>query len=221
MKIICISASNTKVKGTGSTSTRVCEMIREKLYKSDQNIEAEVIPLMDYDLKNCIFCGDCRKSGLCVHDRDFNRLQGKIAEADGIFLVLPHYSPIPSKLLMVFEKINEILYAGWINDPEFHSKLNNKPIALIGHGGMVEEEETLRYYHDHLITPVANTLNSLSYQLVKYNDSYPNGAVFGLKDEHCLQNVENEVFPRILQDWTAIDERIEPLVANLMQKLNK
>lgn len=221
MKIICISASNTKLIGTNSTSTKVCEMIKEKIEKEGNGAQAEVIPLMDYDLKNCFFCGDCRYNGLCVHDREFNRLQSKIADADGVFIVLPHYSPIPSKLLMVFEKINEILYGGWINDPEFQSSLNNKPVALIGHGGMAEEEQTLRYYHDHLITPVSDTLKSLSYQIVKNDDSYPNGAVFGLKDEGCLQTVEHEVFPRIIQDWQAIETRISSLIKNLLEKLNK
>jgi hypothetical protein len=118
------------------------------------------------------------------------------------------------------EKINEILYAGWINDPDYRSPLYNKPVGLIGHGGRVEDEETLRYYHDRLITPVADTLKALSFRIVKFSDAYENGAVFGLKDDTCITTAENAVFPEILQDWAKIHERIEPLIDKVLQEMD-
>jgi multimeric flavodoxin WrbA len=182
----------------------------EQDYKGE--IEAEVVPLMDYELRNCTLCGSCFKTGECVFDPEFNRLMEHITDAEGFFLVIPHYSPIPSKLLMVLEKMNELTYAGWINDPAYQSPFNNKPVGLIGHGGMTESDTTLRYYHDRLITPVADTLKSLSFQIVQYSDTYEYGAAFGLKDDTCIRAKENEVFPEILQDWPKIEARIAPLI---------
>lgn len=217
MKIACISASNTKLIGDKSTSTRVCNLIKETILKdSKENISVEVLPLMDYDIKPCILCGACFKSGSCTQDEEFNRLLSKLLEANGVFLVVPHYSPIPAKLIMVFEKINEILYARWLDDPKYQSPLSNKPVGIIGHGGMAENEKTLRYYHDHLITPVANTLKSLSFNIIKLNESFPNGTAFGLKDNSCLKKVEKSIFPEIIQDWSAIEERIKPLIASVI-----
>lgn len=219
MKIICISASNTKLIGDKSTSTRVCNLIKETIMDSRKDISVDVVPLMDYDIKPCILCGACYKNGSCTQDEGFNRLLSKLEECQGIFLVVPHYSPIPSKLIMIFEKINEILYAGWINNPEYQSPINNKPVGIIGHGGMAENENTLKHYHDHLVTPIANTLKSLSYNVIKLNESFPNGAVFGLKDDSCIKKIEHSIFPEIIQDWPAIEERIKPLIANLMKEI--
>jgi multimeric flavodoxin WrbA len=201
-----------------SASTKVCNLIKDTIltdYK--ENMSVDVVPLMDYDLKPCILCGACMKTGRCVQDEEFNKLLVTLENADGFFIVVPHYSPIPAKLLMVFEKINEIMYANWLNNPQYQSPLNNKPVGIIGHGGMTESKENLKYYHDNLITPVANTLKALSFRIIKLNETYPNGAPFGLKDDSCLKNVKDNIFPEIIQDWSTIEDRIKPLITNVMK----
>lgn len=164
MKIACISASNTNLAEGESTSIMVCNRIKDIIHtKIQDDIEVEVIALKDYDIKPCILCGACYKNGLCIYDEEFNRLMKILETVQGMFLVVPHYSPIPSKLLMIFEKVNEITYAGWINNQSYQSPFHNIRVGIIGHGGMVENESNLKYYHDYLITPVANTLKSLSF----------------------------------------------------------
>lgn len=222
MKITCISTSNTKLKGNNSTSTKVCYSIKEILSKNNnENITVDIVPLMDYDISPCILCGDCYKSSSCLYDDDFNGVLTELLDSQAIFIVVPHYSPIPAKLIMIFEKINEILYASWINDSGFQSPLRNMPVGIIGHGGMTENEDSLKYYHDHLITPVANTLKSLNFKIVGLNESFPNGAAFGLKNDSCLKKVEGTVFPEIIQDWPTIEERINPLIRNVMKEIEK
>jgi len=222
VNITCISASNTKLMEHESTSTKVCYLIKDMILKDyKDNISVDVIPLMDYDIKPCILCGDCFETSNCVYDKEFNKILSQLLKSDGIFVVVPHYSPIPSKLIMIFEKINEILYAGWINNPEYKSSLRNKPVGIIGHGGMGENEKVLKYYHDHLITPVADTLTSLSLNVIGVNDSFPKGTAFGLKDESCLKKVDNSIFPEIIQDWVTIEDRIKPLVHNVMKNIFK
>lgn len=220
MKIKCISASNTKRMGDKSASTNVCQMIKNNISAIHNGIaEVDILPLMDYDLKPCILCGDCSASGHCPYDDAFNKIFDQIVDADGLFFVIPHYSPIPSKLLILFEKINEILYAKWIHDPEYISPLNGKPVGIVGHGGMVETEAVLKYYHEQLVTPVANTLKSLSFKPIPCDDQFPNGAVFGLKDDACIYKVEGKLFPDIRQDWMSIDARIKPLIENFIKEI--
>ncbi len=222
MIITCISASNTKLMDKKSTSTKVCYLIKDMIVKYDkEDISVDIIPLMDYDIKPCIFCGGCFETSDCVYDKEFNRVFSELLKSDGIFFVVPHYSPIPSKLIMIFEKINEILYANWIKDAKYKSPLSNKPVGIIGHGGMVENDKVLKYYHDNLITPVADTLASLSFNIVGIDDRFPKGVAFGLKDDSCLKKVDNFIFPEINQDWVTIEGRIKPLIENVMTKVNE
>ncbi|MDF2544082.1 MAG: hypothetical protein K0S47_3800 [Herbinix sp.] len=220
MRITCVSASNNKFSGDKSTSINVCHKIKE-IIMNETREEAiiDIIPLKDYDIKTCNLCGACSKVGYCIYDGDFNKLLKILEASQGIFLVVPHYSPIPAKLIMIFEKINEITYAGWLNNPVYQSPFNNKAIGIIGHGGMVESEENLRYYHDHLVTPVAQTLKALSFNVVKLNDDFSNGVTFGLSDDSCLKKVDNSIFPDIIQDWTMIEERIKLIVKNVIKTI--
>lgn len=213
MKIACISASNSRLEEEKSTSDKVCKIIKDIiLQETNGNIELELISLKNYNIVPCKLCGACYLDGLCVYDDEFNKIMKALENVQGMFMVIPHYSPIPSKLLIIFEKLNEITYAGWINDPNYQSPFNNLPVAIIGHGGMVDNETNIKYYHDNLITPVANTLRALSFKIIQPHDIFPNGLAFGLKDDSCLRKSEKAIFPDIIQDWTFIEERIKPLV---------
>lgn len=37
----------------------------------------------------------------------------KFIQADGVFFVSPHYAPIPAKLSMLLEKMEEITFLHW------------------------------------------------------------------------------------------------------------
>lgn len=221
MRIACVSASNSKLDEDKSTSIRVCKIIKDIILKeTKEDIEVEIIALKDYNIKPCILCGACYSNGVCVYDEEFNKLLKALETVQGMFLVVPHYSPIPSKLLMIFEKINEITYAGWINNPEYQSPFNNLQVGIIGHGGMVDNEANIKYYHDNLVTPVANTLKALSFHIVQPNNDYQNGVAFGLKDDSCLKKSGNSIFPDIIQDWEMIEERIKPLIIKGIREMN-
>jgi multimeric flavodoxin WrbA len=219
MLITCISASNTKLMGENSTSTKVCGL-KEDIIRKDykEGIEVNTVSLVNYNFKSCILCGSCAKTNTCVYDEDFNEIYSKMGKSDGVFFVVPHYSPIPSKLIMIFEKINEIMYAGWINDQNFTSPITQKAVGVIGHGGCPENDEILKYYHDNLIAPVARTLKSLSFNVIGVDEEFKYGAAFGLRDKNCYEKVENSVFPGIIQDWDHIEKRIRPLVKNVIDK---
>ena len=216
MRIVCISASNTVAKGDKSASVMVCGKIKEIILREKPETTVEILPLQDYALVPCTLCGACCNTGKCPFDMAFNRVFTAIEQADGIFFVVPHYSPIPSKLMILFEKINEIVYANWLVRPEYRCAFRGTPVGVVGHGGMVGTEENLKYYHDHLVAPVANTLRSLSFQVTGVSDEYKSGAVFGLHDENCLAKAEHSVFPDIVQDWPTIVKSIEPLVQNVL-----
>lgn len=207
--------------GDKSTSITTCNMIKTIIQRDySLEISINILPLVNFDMKPCILCGNCHRDNQCKFDEAFNKLLNQLLESDAIFLVVPHYSPIPSKLIILFEKLNEIIYSSWLNDPEYVFPLSGKPVGIIGHGGMAESDEVLKYYHDNLISPVANTLKSLSLKIVGHSEQFSKGAPFGLKDENCLKKTEKILFPEIVQDWTLIESRIKPLVDNLLKELS-
>lgn len=120
MKIICISASNTKLTDERSSSVRVCNIMKDIIQKEIKgDIQVEVIALRDYDMKPCNLCGECFKSGKCIMDEKFK-----------------------------------------------------------------------------------------------------NGVCFGLKDDTCIQSTTDSVFPDIIQDWNAIEERIYPFVRKAIEEIS-
>lgn len=220
MRFACISASNTQSRGNKSISLKVCHEIKEIILNEiKEEVSIDMIPLSDYDIKPCNLCGACYKAGNCLYDEDFNKILKVLEDVQGVFIVVPHYSPIPAKLIMIFEKLNEITYASFINNPNYQSPFCTKVVGIIGHGGMVENKDILKYYHDHLVTPVANTLKALSFNIVKLDDDFPNGVTFGLKDDTSLKKVDNSIFPDIIQDWEMIEKRIRPLVINVLKEI--
>lgn len=221
MKMLCISASNTKNMGANSTSTRVCGLISDIIRKEyDKAADIDIIQLSEYNLMTCNLCGNCSITNKCIYDPSFNHLLDKLSEADCIFWVVPHYSPIPSKLIIIFEKINEISYAAWLKNPEYKTPFYDKITAVIGHGGMVESPDVLKYYHDKLITPVVDTLTSLSFRIIPANEKFSKGIAFGLSNENCFKKSEGNIFPDIVQDFELIQERIKPLIRNAIDALS-
>lgn len=219
-KILCISASNTYRKGEASTSTKVCKLIKRIITERTEQVNVEIIQLMKMKIKFCLLCGDCFEEGVCPYDSDFNEFFQKLKDADVIFFVVPCYTPIPAKLVTVFEKIDENLYANMLRIPRYRSPLYDKITAIIGHGGMAESEESLEHYHEKLISPVANTLASFGFKIIGLNDKYTLGVPFGLKDDTCIQPVEDSVFPDVIQDWDHIEARIKPLVEKVLYEMN-
>ena len=218
-KVLCISASNTYRRGEASTSTMVCRLIERIIAEKTDEVEVDIVQLMKMKIKFCLLCGDCFDEGKCPFDSDFNHIFEKTRETDALFLVVPCYTPIPAKLAAVFEKFDEHLYANMLKIPQYRSPFYDKAAAVIGHGGMTESKESLGYYHDRLITPVAKTLISFGFNVVGYNEEYPMGAPFGLKDDTCIQPSEESIFPEILHDWNMIEKRITPLVEKVLKEL--
>lgn len=210
MNVLCISASNSRKPLEDSVSYKVCKLIRSNLNSSglSSSNAVEIISLKDYPLNVCMLCGDCSSSGVCPMDEAFQNVYSKVLQADQIFFVVPHYSPLPSKLMIIFEKMNEIAYGRWLTSPQLESPFLNKSFAVIGHGGMAETDKVLSYYHETLVKPVSNTLKSLGFQPLMDNEGKEMNVVFGLRDENALQTVAGSVFPDILLDESRIETRL-------------
>jgi multimeric flavodoxin WrbA len=191
MKIVCISASNISPARQNSASTRTCELIRDQVAELNPSIEVEIVPLIDYPMKSCRMCGECLPTQRCSQDQAFNQVHDRMQSADGIFLVCPHYAPIPSKVMILLEKLEEMAYLEYCQDNTYLTPLHGKPIGIIAHGG--QTEEALPYYKTTLLDPLANAFASVQMRVIGAGERWPNGVA-----------------------WQAIRQRIQPLVENVL-----
>ena len=214
--VTCLSASNVELNRDKSASTRACQLVGEILTgaRHDLQLEVEIIPLLDYEMKSCRMCGKCFEAGRCARDNAFNQVMDAMARADGLFLVCPHYAPFPSKVMILLEKLEEIVFLKSCADPDFHFTWNQKPMGIIAHGG--QTETALPYYRSALLAPLASAFRAVQANVIAASADSPDGAVFGIQS---LNLPQGSIFVDITHDWTAIRQAITPLVLNVAKYL--
>lgn len=85
MKVLILNGSP---REGGNTSTAVAEMV--KVFK-EEGIETEVVRLGAMDIRGCIACGSCGRTGRCAFDDIVNEIAAKFETADGLVAASPVY----------------------------------------------------------------------------------------------------------------------------------
>ena len=212
MRITCISAANIEVAKHNSASVRTCELICDLLQSEQSCASVEIVPLINYEMNSCRMCGKCLKTQRCARDEAFNQVFEKMIAADGLFFVVPHYAPLPSKLMMLAEKMEEIAFLGWCANPDYHFPLREKPVGVIGHGGQETSAEVVAYYQRMVVEPLAMALRSVSLKVIGVEGGSADGVAFGIRS---LVKRPDSIFVDIQHDWDDIRHRIAPLVCNV------
>ncbi len=175
MKLLCISASNNYRKGMKETSSlRICRRIVEEVKKKAPCTSCDIIELKEYELNPCTNCLTCLENKRCVRDGAFNGIYERIIDCDVLFIVSPHYAPIPAKLCMVLEKMESISFNPWLKDNSYQSEVYDIATGLISHGG-TGEDWALREYKRVVNDPIANALATIQLKLVPFNDQWKTG----------------------------------------------
>ena len=85
MKVLMLNGSPRK---DGNTSVALREMA---LLFAQEGIECETIQVGQKDVRGCIACNQCAKTGKCVFDDIVNEVALKFQEADGLVVASPVY----------------------------------------------------------------------------------------------------------------------------------
>lgn len=173
--MLILSASNVKKTKKKSQSLVIAMALKDTLKEYD--ISAEVIDLRKYELTPCIMCEKCVKSGKCVRGDDYNKLAKKIIKHRNIIIVCPHYAGIPSKIMMLLEKMQEVCYLKACTKQKDAYPLKGAYAAVIAHGGMIENYDAL--YTANIITPLGNALKAVAYDYI--NDTTEEPLCIGVK----------------------------------------
>ncbi len=103
MKVLLINGSPRK---SGNTALALEEMAN---VFAGEGIEAEIIHIGNQEIRGCIACGSCGKTGKCVFDDAVNEIAPKFEAADGIVIGSPVYYASANATLMAF--MQRLFYA--------------------------------------------------------------------------------------------------------------
>lgn len=209
-KIICISASNIVHSQNQSTSMLLCEKI-DAIVREKGN-ECEIIDLRRYMLSPCIGCGKCYDSKRCCCDSAFNEIYESIIQSDCIFIVSPHYAPIPAKLSMLLEKMEEITFLHWWKDNNYRSEVYGIPAGIISHGG--GSDWALKSYKAMVNDTIANALETIQLKTVAFNTEWETGISFGVSNV----TEQSDNFPVQEYEWNTILQKLQTYIDVILSK---
>ncbi len=96
MKVLMINGSPRK---EGNTYTALHEM--EKIFEKE-GIETEILHVGNKDIRGCVACLSCKKTGKCVFDDMVNEAASKFQASDGLVVASPVYYASANGTLISF-----------------------------------------------------------------------------------------------------------------------
>jgi multimeric flavodoxin WrbA len=211
MKVLCISASNImNIAFDDSTSIKLCKLIIECLPK--EKYIGEIVDLRTYKIKPCIGCGMCYKTHRCIFDDSFNNIYEKIINSNILFIVSPHYAPIPAKLCMLLEKMEQITFLPWAKDSNYKSELYGIATGVISHGG--GSDWALSSYKAMVNDTIANALVTIQLKLIPYSQEWNTG--ISIPVANVINNID-DIFPKQEYEWDNIKDKILKYVSNIIK----
>lgn len=211
MKAICISASNIAGSHDKSVSLNLSEKVKRALALKE--IGCEIVDLREYALSPCMGCGKCFDDKRCYLDKEFNSIYDKMTQAACIFFVSPHYAPIPAKLCMLLEKMEQITFLHWWKDNAYKAELYNIPAGIISHGGGLDW--ALPSYKAMVNDTIANALDTIQCRLIPYDDEWNTGISIPV----CRVEASEGIFPIQRYEWPEINEKIQAYVERVVQAI--
>jgi len=181
LKILCISASN-RINATKTNSYRKCEAVLDEAAKHISEMQDEIIELQNYSLSPCIDCSGCKISKRCAIDNAFNEIYEKIIACDILFIVSPHYAPIPAKLCMLMEKMGYIVSIHSSKNKFYQGETYGLKTAIITHGATAVDEAAQKRKKRILNDPIVVGLYDSQLKIIPFDDEWDTGI--------CVQPIE-------------------------------
>lgn len=100
MKVLMINGSP---RLNGNTSIALDEM--KKVFE-EEGVETEIVQVGNKNVRGCIACNKCAKTGKCVFDDVVNELAPKFEEADGLVIASPvYYASANATLIATLDRL--------------------------------------------------------------------------------------------------------------------
>ena len=169
MKVLMINGSP---HSNGNTFTALQEM--EKIFK-EEGIATEIIHAGNQDIRGCIACYSCSKTGRCVFEDEVNQLAPKFEEADGLVIASPVYYASANATLIAC--LDRLFYS-----THFDKTMKvGASVAVARRGGCSATFDELNKYFTITGMPVASSQY--------WNSVHGRNAGEALEDEEGLQTM--------------------------------
>ena len=198
MKITCISGSNILNSKAESTSLQLCAVIAQTAAR--KHISCEIIDLRSYALSPCTGCGCCFSTRRCHMDAGF------------IFFISPHYAPIPAKVSMLLEKMEQITFLHWWKDNSYRSELYHLPAGIISHGGGAQW--ALKSYKAMVNDTIANALETIQCRVIPFDSEWNTGISLPISK---IEETDS-IFPVQRYDWDSIRQKLEEYIEIVLRE---
>ena len=147
MKVLIINGSP---RTNGNTQIAINELTKEF---EQENIEVKNIEIGTKDIRGCIACGTCYKTGKCVFNDLVNEGIELLKEVDGVIIASPVYYASANGSLISF--LDRMFYAN-------HTDLTMKvgaSVAVARRGGASSTFDELNKYFTISGMPIASSYN--------------------------------------------------------------
>ena len=134
--------------GKGCTATALQEMI--SVFEAE-GIETELIQVGNREIRGCISCGSCGKTGKCIFDDLVNEVAPKFEAADGLVVGSPVYYGSPNGTILSF--MDRLFYSTGFSK---HMKVGAAVVSA-RRGGNTASFDVLNKYFTISGMPVASS----------------------------------------------------------------
>lgn len=131
----------------GNTGIALKEM--EKVFLSG-GIETEIIQIGNRDIRGCIACASCKKTGRCVFDDCVNEVAPKFEAAEGLVIASPVYYASANATLVAF--LQRLFYS----TPFSKSMKVGAAVAAARRGGLTSTFDELNKFFAICGMPIAS-----------------------------------------------------------------
>ncbi len=115
-------------------------------------VETEIIQVGSRDIRGCIGCRSCHKTGKCVFDDQVNETAPKLAQADGVVVASPVYYAGPNGTLISF--LDRLFYSTGHVDKTMKVGAS---VVCARRGGCTATMDVLNKYFSIASMPIASS----------------------------------------------------------------
>jgi NAD(P)H-dependent FMN reductase len=129
MRVVVVVGSHRR----HGVAEHLAQVLSNFLSREDSAIAVETILLAEARIAPCQACRECASGKPCkIRNDDFKKILGRLAGADGCVLITPRYSPVPSKVSALLERLTSLSYWPAEVNPSYVRPLRGKPWGLLG-----------------------------------------------------------------------------------------
>ena len=144
MKVLLINGSP---KANGNTARALEEMVT---IFSKEGIETEIVHVGNKEIRGCVACTACYKTGQCVVDDMVNECAKKFEECDGMVVASPVYYASANGTLISF--LDRLFYSS-----HFDKRMKvGASVAVARRGGITSTHDELNKYFTISGMPIAS-----------------------------------------------------------------